>query len=88
MTLLTVHIILIFYRKTNYNLVHKNLLLDSSFYPDEFSIKRMSLFVFHGTDRLVNQVTVKEKSRGHVVHIGEKANGYGVLVEKPLGRYR
>lgn len=48
----------------------------------------MSLFVFHGTYRLVNQVTKKEMNRGHVVHIVEKANGCGVLVEKPLGRYR
>jgi len=36
----------------------------------------------------VNQVTEKEMSRGHVVHIGDRANRYGVLVEKPLGRYR
>jgi hypothetical protein len=48
----------------------------------------MSLFVFHGIYRLVRQVTEKEMSRGHVVHIGEKANGYRVLVENPLGRYR
>ena len=37
---------------------------------------------------MVNQVTEKEMSRWHVIHIAEKANGCRVLVEKPLGRYR
>jgi hypothetical protein len=36
----------------------------------------------------MNQITEKEMSRGHVVHIGEKENVYGVSVEKHLGRYR
>jgi hypothetical protein len=69
--------------------VHKILLLDSPFYPVQFNINKNVIICFTWYKSFGDQVTEKQMRREYVVvHICEKANGYGVLVENLLGRYR
>jgi hypothetical protein len=44
----------------------------------------MSLVAFYCKYLLTKQVTEKEMSRGHVVHIDEEANGYGFWLKSRL----
>jgi hypothetical protein len=68
--------------------VHKILLLDFPLYSDEFSIKMNVIICFPRYISFGEPSNGERGEQGHVVHIGEKANVCGILVEKPLGRYR
>jgi hypothetical protein len=77
-----------FFRNTIYKLVHKILLLDFPVLSDKFIIKKNVIICFPLCISFGEPSNRDRDEQGHVVHIGEKTNGDGILVKKPLGRYR
>ena len=68
--------------------MRKILLLDFPVLSDEFTIKKNVIICFPHYISFGEPRNGERDEQGHVVHIGEKTNGDGILVKKSLGRYR